>query len=204
MIDATAYPILTEEVSFPTPAPRATARGAAGTASIGQTVERALRDVLGWRPKTTDPKGFTAALTQSFTLKQVEGHTEATWVPRNYAVAVQADMGAITGAQASIYARAKVALDQSLPLLDGLTSLRTDILPEDQEATRSIVRSELTQLVNELGMEGGPRVQRVDELFGYLLGVPIPLPPNIPAYPDHGGSIGDRPGKKGQLNVANA
>ena len=32
-------------------------------------------------------------------------------------------------------------------------------------------------------MEGGPRVQRVDELFGYLLGVPIPLPPNIPAYP---------------------
>ena len=76
----------------------------------------------------------------------------------------------VTGAQASIYARAKVALDQSLPLLDGLTSLRTDILPEDQQATRSIVRTELTQLVNELGIAGGPRVQRVDELFGYLLG----------------------------------
>jgi len=172
VIDATAYPILTEEVSYPTPAPRAYGAGAAGTGSMSQTVESTLRDVLGWRPKTTDPKGFTAALTQSFNLKWVEGHTEATWVPRNYAVAVQADMGAITGAQASIYARAKVAVDQSLPLLDRLTSLRTDILPEDQEATRCIVRSELTQLVNELGVEGGPRVQRVDELFNYLLGLP--------------------------------
>jgi hypothetical protein len=180
-IDATAYPILTEEVNFPTPAPRAYGPGAPGTGSLGMTVETALRDVLGWRPKTTDPKGFNAALTQSFSLKWVEGHTEATWVPRNYAVSVQADMGAITGAQASIYSRAKVALDQSLPLLDGLTSLRTDILPEDQEATRAIVRSELTQLVNELGIEGGPRVQRVDELFGYLLGVPIPPPAS--AYP---------------------
>jgi hypothetical protein len=169
--DATAYPLLTEEVSFPTPAPRSYGAGAAGTGSIGQTIESALRDVLGWRPKASDPRGFTAALTQSFNLKWVEGHTEATWVPRNYAVAVQADMGAITGAQASIYARAKVALDQSLPLLAGLSSLRTDILPEDQETIRSIVRSELTQLVNELGQEGGPRVARVDELFGYLLGL---------------------------------
>jgi hypothetical protein len=180
-IDLTAYPVLTEEVSFPTPAPRACGPGAAGTGSIGQTVESALRDVLGWRPKAGDSKGFTAALTQAFDLKRVEGHTEATWVPRNYAVAVQADMGAITGAQASIYARANVALDQSLPLLAGLTSLRTDIPPEDQEATRSIVRSEFTQLVNELGMEGGPRVQRVDELFGYLLGLqPIPTTPPVP------------------------
>ena len=136
--------------------------------------------------KITDPKGFTAALTQSFTLKQVEGHTEATWVPRNYAVAVQADMGAITGAQASIYARAKVALDQSLPLLDGLTSLRTDILPEDQEATRSIVRSELTQLVNELGMEGGPRVQRVEALRLSARRSDSPSP-GYPGVPDQGG-----------------
>jgi hypothetical protein len=180
-IDVTAYPILTEEVSFPTPAPRSYGPGAAGTGSIGQTVEIALRDVLGWRPKAGDSKGFTAALTQSFNLKWVEGHTEATWVPRNYAVAVQADMGAITGAQASIYARAKVALDQSSPLLDGLTSLRPDILPEDQEAIRSIVRSELTQLVNELGLEGGPRAQRVDELFGYLLGLqPNSISPPVP------------------------
>ena len=204
-IDLTAYPVLTEEVSFPTPAPRAYGPGAAGTGSIGQSVESALRDVLGWRPKTTDPKGFTAALTQSFSLKRVEGHVEATWVPRNYAVAVQADMGAITGAQASIYARAKVALDQSLPLLEGLTSLRTDILPEDQEATRSIVRSEFTQLVNELGMEGGPRVQRVDELFSYLLGLqpsypaPISSPPNPPPTPltaeqlEYAQELGDNP-----------
>jgi hypothetical protein len=175
-VDLTAYPLLTEEVSFPTPAPRSYGAGAAGTGSLSQTVDSALRDVLGWRPKATDPKGFAAALTQSFNLTDVEGHVEARWVQRSYAVQVQADLGAVTGAQASIYARARVALDQSLPLLEGLTSLRTDILPEDQEATRSIVRSELRQLVNELGVEGGPRVQRVDELFGYLLGTPAVAP----------------------------
>jgi hypothetical protein len=195
VVDATAYPILTEEVSFPTPGPRPPGPGASGATALGPAVESALRDVLGWRPKTTDPKGFTAALTQSFALKDVEGHTEATWVPRSYAVQVQADMGAITGAQASIYARAKVALDQSLPLLAGLTSLRADILPEDQEAMRSIVRSELPQLVTELGVEGGPRVQRVDELFGYLLGVQSPPPGTTPVSPTAEALVGtqDKP-----------
>ena len=55
-IDATAYPILTEEVSFPTPAPRSYGPGAAGTGSIGQTVESALRDVLGLAPQDDGPE----------------------------------------------------------------------------------------------------------------------------------------------------
>jgi hypothetical protein len=175
VIDQFAYPVLTEEVSFPTPAPAPapTGGGGVGTGSLARTVEAALRDVLGGRTKT--PKDFTARLAQSFNLTNVDGHVEGTWVPPT-SVQVQADLGAITGAQASIYARAKVALDESMPLLERLSSLRTDILPEDQEATRSIVRAELTQLVTELGMEGGPRVQRVDELFSYLLGTPVPPP----------------------------
>ena len=74
------------------------------------------------------------------------------------------------GAQASIYQRAKVALDQSLPLLDGLYSLLPDSDPEDTGAIRAIIRFELSELVSELGVEGGPRVQRVDELFASLLG----------------------------------
>lgn len=170
IVDAVAYPVLTEPISYPV-AP-ATAPSAAppggGTAPLGQIVEGAIRDVLGWRPKANDPTSFTAALNQAFDLKQVEGHTEWTWTPKSYAV--QTDLGAVTGAQASIYTRAKVALDQALPLLDGLTALRADVLPEDLESMRAVVRSELTQLVNEFGLLGGPRVQRVDQLFFLLLG----------------------------------
>ena len=93
--------------------------------------------------------------------------TTWTWTPRSYAV--QVDMTAITGAQASIYQRAKAALDQSLPLLDGLYALDPTADPQDTEATRTIVRSALVELVNELGMVGGPRPQRVDDYFDALL-----------------------------------
>src|SRR5215469_6458798 len=80
-------------------------------------------------------------------------------------------MGALTGAQASIYARAKSALDQLLPLLAGLTPLNAALYPEqDREAIRTVVTAELQELVGELALEGGPRIQRVDELFGLLLG----------------------------------
>src|SRR5262245_66252432 len=88
------------------------------------------------------------------------------WTPRSYAVA--AELGAVTGAQASIYFRAKAMLEQSLPLLEGLHPLNAAFDVEDVEAIRAIVRSSLTELVAELGREGGPRVARVDELFFQL------------------------------------
>lgn len=145
--------------------------GRSGTVSaspLGQTVENALREVLAWRPKTSDPKGFLAALNQSFTVQDVEGHTEWSWTPRSYSV--QADMGAVTGAQASIYARARAALDQSVPLLEGLYPLRADADTQDVEAIRAVVQAEMTELINELGAVGGPRLHRVDGLFDSLLG----------------------------------
>jgi Carboxypeptidase regulatory-like domain len=179
LIDATAYPILTEEISYAA-GPRPAAPGGAGAAPLGQIVEGALRDVLGWRPKTTDPKGFTAALTQAFALTEVAGHTEWKWTPRSYTV--QTDLGAVTGAQASIYTRAKVALDQSLPLLEGLHPLVPSVDAEDLESLRGIVSSELGELVSEFGVEGGPRVARVDQLFGLLTGSFFPSPP--PSNPE--------------------
>lgn len=169
--DLTDFPLLTEEVDLARRAQPAGPAGGIGT--VGQTVERALRDVLGWRPKASDPKGFMAALEQAFTCQEVEGHTECRWTPRSYAVEVQADMGAVTGAQASIYTRARNTLDQVLPLLEGLKPLRVEFDPEETEALRAIVRSEASELVSELGVEGGPRVQRVDQLFRLLLG-PVP------------------------------
>jgi len=140
--------------------------------------------VLGWRPKGDDPRGFVGALTQSFALKEVEGHTEWTWTPRTYAV--QTDLaGGITGAQASLYTRAKDALDQALPLLDGLYPLRVDADPQDMEALRATVHSQMTEIVNELGISGGPRVSRIDQLFLLLLGGRLqPEPGEIVTEPD--------------------
>jgi hypothetical protein len=164
------FPFLTEEVDL-----GGYGRGqpAGGVAAVGQTVERAIRDVLGWRPRASDPKGFQAALQHAFSAEEVAGHTEYHWNPRSYAVEIQADLGTVTGAQASLYTRAKAALDQVLPLVDGLEPLRVDFDPENVNAIRAIVRSHLTELVHELGVEGGPRVQRVDQLFVFLLGAGV-------------------------------
>jgi hypothetical protein len=166
--DLASYPVLTEEVTttgVPTPSTGGT--GGTGT-GYGQAVDQVIRDVLGWRP-SGDVAGFQAALNGAFQLKEIEGHTEWTWQQRGYAV--QADMGALTGAQASIYARAKSALDQINPLLTGLTPINPALYPpQDIEAIRTIVATELNELVTELALEGGPRIQRVDELFGLLLG----------------------------------
>jgi hypothetical protein len=168
--DLSAYPVLTEEVSttgVPAPSGGGSGSGRPG-AGYGHTVDQVMRDVLGWRP-SGDVAAFQAALTGAFQLRAVEGHTEWSWQQRGYAV--QADMGALTGAQASIYARAKSALDQIQPLLSGLTAINPALYPpQDLEAIRTVVAAELQELVNELALEGGPRIQRVDELFRLLLG----------------------------------
>jgi hypothetical protein len=168
LTDTADFPVLTEEVDLAGRAQPAAPAGGIGT--VGRTVERALRDVLGWCPKPNDPRGFLAALDQAFTYEEVAGHTEYHWTPRSYAVEVQADLGAVTGAQASIYTRARNTLDQVVPLLEGLAPLNPDFDPEETSAIRAIIVSEVTELVTELGLEGGPRVQRVDQLFRLLLG----------------------------------
>jgi hypothetical protein len=176
--DAVAYPVLTEEVGF-APSPLARPSGApsgGGMASLGQTVTQAVSDVLGWKIKPDDAKGFVGALNASFTCSDVDGHTECTWTPRTYAV--QTDLsGGITGAQASLYTRAQGALNQSLPLLDGLYPLDPEADAEDVAALKGIARSQLTELVNELGVAGGPRVARVNQYFQLLLLDGPPFPP---------------------------
>jgi hypothetical protein len=158
--------LLTDDItSYDRTGPGASQMGGSG---IGRVVDGAIRDVLAWRPKEDDPKGFVSALTQAFEIYDVEGHTEWKWVQRSYAI--DAELGAVTGAQASIYARARSFLDQAMPLLNGLKPLRPDFDEEDTEASRAIASSSLTELVNELGQEGGPRLSRVDQLFDLLLG----------------------------------
>jgi hypothetical protein len=195
--DLAAYPVLTEEVGYP-PSPIASGGGTQATApaqaSLGGVVETTLRQLLGWKPKADDPKGFVGALNASFECKLVEGHAECTWTPRTYAV--QTDLsGGITGAQASLYSRTKGAVDQALPLLEGLNSLDEEAKPEDIQALRAVARTQLTELVGELGIPGGPRVQRITQLFNLLLGQQLPTDPQAAGFtlitdPDNLPSIG--------------
>ena len=197
--DAISYPVLTEEVSYrpssPVGIPTTGAGGIAGpgASNIGQIAMQAVTDVLGWKANTADPKGFLGALSQSFTLKDVEGHVESTWVPRSYAV--QTDLGGgITGAQASLYMRAKDALDQSLSLLDGLYPLDPDADPEYVRALREMARSQMTEIIKELGVVGVPSILRINTYFKILLGQDISKLPaaGVQLEPDEiGGTLGD-------------
>ncbi len=192
--DIDAYPVLTEEVGFP---PSPVSRPAApGLAPLGQIASKAIADVLGWKIKDGDPKGFSGALAQSFTLTDVEGHVESTWTPRTYAV--QTDLaGGITGAQASVYTRAKEAFDQCSPLIEGLYTLNPEADAQDVAALKAVLKSQFGELVNELGAVGGPRIQRANQYFSLMLGGSFPMPAvqnSIvqPTDPDQvGGTLGD-------------
>jgi hypothetical protein len=196
--DAISYPVLTEEVAYrPSPVGVSTS-GAGGIvgpggSSLGQVALQAVTDVLGWKANAADPKGFIGALTQAFTLTDVEGHVESKWVPRTYAV--QADLGGgITGAQASLYLRAKDALDQSLSLLEGLYPLDPEADPEYVKALREMARSQMNEIVKEFGVVGLPSILRIDTYFKILLGQDISsdTPPPIVFDPDKiGGTLGE-------------
>jgi hypothetical protein len=185
--DFAAFPVLTEEVGYP-PSPIARLGGGAagaapGAVQLGDIAAKAVGDVLGWKVNADDPKAFVGALTQAFTLTEVEGHVESKWVPRSYIV--QTDLaGGITGAQASLLSRAKDAVDQSLPLLDGLYALDPNADPEYVKALRELTRSQMNEIVKQLAEIGGPSVLRVDTYFKILLWGPAPLPQPIPVPTD--------------------
>jgi hypothetical protein len=145
---------------------------------VGPQVNSALRDLLGWRPRVEDPKAFVDALNASFRLIAVQGHVEAQFVPRGYAV--QADLGAVSGGQASLYRRALISRTEMLRILDGLTPLRTDADVQDMEAYRTLVRGAAERLVDEVGTAGGPRVDVIDNYFRSLTGTAEPQDGVIP------------------------
>ena len=140
------------------------------TNSLEQIVNNAFSQVLGRNLNADDSQAFQASLTQAFTPQEGEdGRTNYVWTPRAYAT--QTDLGgSLSGAQASLYHRAKAALNEMLPLLKQLKPLDPAADNQNMEAMRSIVQTQIVNLVNELGAVGGARVQRVDNLFQQLLG----------------------------------
>lgn len=132
-----------------------------------QVVDHALMDVIGRQLRKDDSQAFLASLTRAFTAEQVDGQTQFVWTPRTYAV--QSELGAaLTGAQASLHHQARIILNDALPLLDGLYPLNPAADQQNVEAVRAIVRTEFIEVVDELGFEGGPRIQRVNRLFEEL------------------------------------
>src|SRR3954468_19642656 len=106
MSDTTAergIPVLDVDQAFPSLGSDVSRRSTdiGGLVDTAAPVRAVLRDVLGWRPRGEEPKAFTDALRSAFRLHLVEGHVESEYVPRGYAV--QADLGAVTGGQASLY-----------------------------------------------------------------------------------------------------
>src|SRR5436305_525608 len=146
--DVTTYPLLTQEVGFASSS--FAAAGAAGNSNsgsnLGMTVTRAINEVLGWKSKPGDPKAFLGALNASFTCTEMEGHVKCKWTLRSYAVATDV-AGGITGAQASLYTRAKEVIDLALPLLDGLHTLDPTTDKEDVEALKKVARDQMNELV---------------------------------------------------------
>jgi hypothetical protein len=174
IVDLSSYPVLTEEVGFP-PSPLSrpgtgvppSGSGAAG--GLGAVASRAIGDVLGWKANAADAKGFVGALTQSFSLTEVEGRIESKWNQKSYTV--QTDLaGGITGAQASLYARAQVAQEKCLPLLDGLYALDPRADPEYVKALREMAKSQITEIVKQFGVVP-PSILRVNTYFEILLGI---------------------------------
>jgi hypothetical protein len=164
------FPVLTSDGS------RGSSAGTADAGTVTPVVENALRDVLGWRPRSQDTAAFEAALAAAFQLSESEDHTVATYSPRGFAI--QADLGAVSGGQASLYSRATAARTQMITLLDALTPLRPDADTENCESFRKLVRDALTTMVSELGTPGGPRVAVVDAFLRQLLGA---APAQVPA-----------------------
>jgi hypothetical protein len=142
---------------------------ASTTGAPSAVIERQLRNILGWTPKPADTYGLVRALEKSFSAREDRGVTRWYYTPRGTAIPLEA--AEITGAQGSLYLRAKGAVDDMLTILDGLEPMREEAADEDAvEGIRTIVQYTLSQIVDEIGRDGGPTVPLVDSLFDQLLG----------------------------------
>jgi hypothetical protein len=137
--------------------------------SIQQSIDNAF-DLVLCRKSQSDPKAFIAALNQTFVSKETNGRKEYTWNPCKYQTSYTDLGGSVSGAQASLHHQAKTLMEPALKFLNGLYALNPAVDPQNASALKSLVQTEIEELVNELGTQGGPRQQRVESLFQLLLG----------------------------------
>ena len=116
---------------------------------------RAVRDVLGWRPRIQDHQGVHRGAERVVRAAHRRGARRGPPRPRGFAM--QADLGGITGGQASLYWRAKSAHEQITRMLESLQPLRPDADPQDCAAFRALVADHPADRAGA-GPAGGPRV----------------------------------------------
>lgn len=164
--DIASYMPTSQEVTGPSygSAAKAGVSLSGGNGDLQGLVNSALVHVLGQKGSVSDGKAFMATLDRAFTIKESNGKSVIEWTPRTYAVETELG-GKISGAQASLYYLAESAKEKAIPLLNGIYPLLPDYDEQLTEAARKIVGTEFTELVQALGAEGGPILQRVDDLF---------------------------------------
>ncbi|SEI92496.1 hypothetical protein [Demequina mangrovi] len=160
--------IMEVDLPFPTMVERGRARGGVASSESGRLVADLLHSTLGVRPRTADPKGFDDALKATFVERIVEGRREVVHVPRG--LRAHADLGAVTGGQASLFRRASATRAEIVRILDGLVPLRNDLDPDDMDSYRAVVRASVELVVDEMGAAGGPRAALVDSQLAALAG----------------------------------
>ncbi len=143
-------------------------RGSNGESIIKDLVDNAFTDVLGRNLHVDNVKTFTASLERAFPGEHKGSTMKYEWNPRTYAVLSELG-GGISGAQASIYHQAHSVWEDVEILLNNLMTIDPKADVEQMEAVRSILKTEMVELVNELGYEGGPRIQRVNFIFDTIL-----------------------------------
>jgi hypothetical protein len=154
-----------------------------GGTTNDEIVERALQSALGGPTTTADPAGFAAALGRTTTTEQVDGQTRTVYRRPTGAGPVLPDaLGALTGAQATLYSQAQAARTQIVELVDRLKPLALTPDPDAVNDLRSLLKSLVDGVAEELGQPGGPTVPRVDHLLAELVGrdvdgLPAPVDP---------------------------
>ncbi len=167
VLDIAAY-MPTQETGGP--ATKGNGYGAHRTSDSGalqEILDGALVNVLGRRFDKNDSRAFYDSLTRSFAVETVDGKRQIKLTQRAYAVQTELG-GTVTGAAASLYHRGQAALNDALLLLTGLDPLDPDSDKQEFAAIRSIIKTEFVELVNEFGLEEGPRQQRVNDTFSLL------------------------------------
>ena len=136
--------------------------------SAERRVQEQLRTIFRGRIPT-EAGDIVSALNRLFPRKQGEGKTEYAYAPQ--ALGAIGDLGrGLSATQASLFARAQAMLTDSKARLETLKPQQAAADSENVQAVRLLVLQECSELVDELGRSGGPRVDRVDTLFEVLVG----------------------------------
>jgi hypothetical protein len=167
LVDMTAYMPTSHEATGSARGSITTATGKRRQASLDNVIDGAMVELLGQRLKYDDPKAVLASLNRAVSFVEVDGKRQSVWTQRTYAV--ETELGAeLTGGQASLYHQFKYLLDDLLKKLNTLRPLNTAPDAENMSAAREIFRNHAMELVEEIGLEGGPRRARVELLFNQL------------------------------------